>query len=86
VLVRWCATDDGAEISLVESDEVAGWDARLTARPVEGGVMVRYALVLTPAFRAPAPTTRAAARREVTLALRAVAATFAESRPDDDLR
>lgn len=85
-LVRWCPTDDGAALSLVESDELAAWSAEFTTRPVEGGVVVRYALTLTPAFRAPAATTRAAARREVALGLRAVATTFAEGRPADDLR
>jgi hypothetical protein len=85
-VVRWCPTEEGAALSLVESEEVAAWDGRWSARPVEGGVAVRYSLSLVPTFRAPPGTTRSATRRQVGTALAAVARALADSASTDDLR
>lgn len=73
---RWCPTDDGAHVTLTAPDDLAAYDARFTTRVVPGGVEVRYALALTPAFHSPASADRAAARREVEQTLRAVAQAF----------
>lgn len=83
--VRWCPTSDGARATLLEGD-LAAYDASFVATAVPGGVEVRYGLTLVPVFRAPAMTNRAAARRQVETALRAVARVFEDAVRVDDLR
>jgi hypothetical protein len=83
--MRWCPTDDGARITLVESEDLGAYDASFSARAVQGGVAIHYELRLVPTFRAPASINRAAAKRQVSTTLQAVARVFADGITTGDL-